>query len=412
MKILIFTEIFDCGGIDTFIINLINNWPRSGDSFVIIANSNYPGLKIIEDKLIRPCEIIRHSVPIYSNFPSSTFITKAIKKTFYPILGYFSICFNVLAFRNLLTRTNAQVMMVINGGYPGADSCRAAAISWRLFAGKGKSIHNFHNISQKAPWYLFIQENIIDWILCKCVSQFVTVSKAAADSISVRNIIFRKNITRYIYNGINVPSSVINFEGNIRDELGISETTPLCLLLATYEPRKGHYFLFTAFKKVIAKVPNAHLLVCGYGLPEEINLVSKYIRDMELGDHIHLMGFKSDISNLFNNADVLLVSSQSYESFGFTSVEAMARKVPVVATDVGGIPEVVINGEGGYCVSRNDSTVYADNIIKLLENEDLRKEQGLRGYKRFKELFTAETMALKYAEIIQYAYALNKKDKI
>lgn len=412
MKILIFTEIYDCGGIDTFVINLINNWPRSGDSFVIIANSNYPGLKIIEDKLNRPCEIIRHSVPIYSNLICSAFYTKLLKKIFYPILRYVFICYNVLAFRNLLIRTNAQVMMVINGGYPGGDSCRAAAISWRLFAGKGKSIHNFHNIAMKAPWYLFIQENIIDWILCKCVSKFVTVSKAAVESITLRPIISRKNITQHIYNGINVPPTVIDCEGNIRNELGISETTPLCLMLGTYEPRKGHYFLFSAFKKVIEEVPNAHLLVCGYGFPEEIKLVSKYVIDMQLSDNIHLMGFRPDISKLLNNADVLLVSSQAYESFGFISVEAMAHKIPVVATDVGGIPEVVLNGEGGYCVNRLDVDTYAYYIVKLLKNEDLRKEQGLRGYKRFKELFTAETMAFIYAEIIQNVYDLNEKNKL
>lgn len=401
MKILLFTEIFDCGGIDTFIINLINNWPRNGDTFVIIANSNYPGLKIIEDKLHRNSEIIRHSVPIYNNLKCKTIFTKLLIKIFYPILRYVFLFYNVLAFRNLLVGTNADMLMVINGGYPGGDSCRAVAISWHMFSGKGKSIHNFHNISAKAPWYLLIQENIIDWILCKCVSQFITVSKAAADSINSRPVIFRKNITQYIFNGINVPDSAVFGNQNIRNELGISDTTPLCIMLGTYEPRKGHYFLFLAFKKVIEEVKNAQLLVCGYGFPEEINLVNKYIKDLQLNENVHLMGFRTDISQLLYYSDLLLVASQAYESFGFTSIEAMAHKVPVLATNVGGIPEVVIDGEGGYCVDRDDVDSYARWIIKLLKDENLRKAQGQRGYKRFLDFFTSDIMASKYSNIIK-----------
>lgn len=404
MKILLFTEIFDCGGIDTFIINLINNWPIKDDSFVIISNSNYPGLEIIEERLTRPCEVIRHQKMIYSNILSDSFFHKAVRKIFSPILRYLLIAYNVVSFWRLLLQTRSDMLMVINGGYPGGDSCRAAAISWGLLCEKPKSVHNFHNIVQKAPWHSFLQEIIVDWLLCRYTSQFLTVSKAAADSMSMRPLIASRNITSYIHNGLVVISDVATHGVNIRDEIGISKTTPLCLMLGTYEPRKGHYFLFMAFKKVLEELPNSHLLICGFGFPHEIKQVRGYVRDLQLTDHVHLMNFRTDISHLLSNSDVLVVASQAYESFGFTSVEAMAHKVPVVATDAGGIPEVVANGKGGYCVRRNDVDSYAQCIVKLLKDENLRKEQGELGYKRYQDLFSAKTMSAKYAKLIGQIY--------
>ena len=80
MKIALFTEIYNCGGIDTFVVNLVNNWPASDDLFVLIANSNYPGLRIIEERLTRPCEVIRHSVLRYSDLLDGSSISNLLRK--------------------------------------------------------------------------------------------------------------------------------------------------------------------------------------------------------------------------------------------------------------------------------------------------------------------------------------------
>lgn len=403
MKILLFTEIYDCGGIDTFIINLINSWPNREDSFVIIANADYPGLRVIESRVARPCEVIRHNLTTYPNLFINIPVLKTLKRLVSPLLRYLFFCINVWSLRKLLLQTKADALMVINGGYPGGDSCRAATISWGLFSGKPKSIHNFHNIANKAAWHSSVQERVVDRFLCRYTSQFVTVSRAAAESMFLRPLIASRKMTSYIYNGLEITSHAQANAKSIRDELGISATSPLCLMLGSYEPRKGHYFLFQAFTKVLEEVLDAHLLICGYGFPHEIKQVSDYVMDLQLSEHVHLMNFRTDISHLLASSDILVVASQAYESFGFTSVEAMAHRVPVVATDVGGIPEVVVSGEGGYCVGSRDVDAYAQCIVKLLKDEVLRKEQGERGYKRYRTLFTAEVMASKYANLI-YQY--------
>jgi glycosyltransferase involved in cell wall biosynthesis len=408
VKILLYTEIYDCGGADTFIANLINHWPDADDEFVVVANHNYPGIAIIEKNLKRPCKIVRHKMALHFNFIKKTerlgFISKALRALSPVILvRYAFFIYNIFMLRKiLLMENNPDRLMVINGGYPGADSCRAAGISWGIFSKKPYSIHNYHNLAKKPIWFFLPHEYIIDRLLTRFTKVYVTVSRTSAESMSIRPIIYRKSRPMYIYNGIDImPEQDRADYGNVRSELGIADESPLCLILATYEPRKGHYFLFKAFKIVLGEVPNAHLLVCGYGFPDEVKQVRKYVDELELNKNVHLMDFRSDISNLLLNTDVLLVSSQSFESFGFTSVEAMAHHVPVVATNIGGIPEVVVNNEGGYCVDSNDTNAFAESIIKLLKDENLRKEQGNKGFQRYKKYFTAKRMAKEYAALIK-----------
>ena len=404
MKILLFTEIYDCGGIDTFITNLINAWPDQTDSFIIISNFDYPGLKIIESKLNREVHIVKYNIKNYDNFKFEINKLNILKRYLSPIFKYLYMIYVVINLKQILIPLCGDILMIINGGFPAGETCRAASIAWGLFSRKTKSIHNFHNLATKAPWHSMIQENILDLLVSKCTWKFITVSAAAAKSMCLRPVINDRNRVEYIHNGIVEPSLVKARSISIRDEIGITQNTPLCLMLGTYETRKGHYFLLSAFKKVLLNIPNAHLLICGFGFPNEIKLVSKYVNDFELDGCVHLMGFRNDVSNLLVNSDVLVVASQDYESFGFTSIEAMAHKVPVVATNAGGIPEVVIDGYGGYCIDKENVDLYANYISVLLNDSNLRERQGMLGYDRYLSNFSAKTMALKYYNFINEAF--------
>ena len=401
LRVAVVTEIYYAGGIDTVITNLVNHWPSSEDSFVLIANASYPGLAVIETRLTRPLTVVRHDLPAFDTAWAKHRFFRVAKKIVSPIVRYLFLFYNVFALRRLLVETNADQLLVVNGGYPGGDSCRAAAIAWRTISGKPKSIHSFHNIARTPAWHSFIQETIVDRMVERCTHQFVTGSRAAAASLATRSAITCQPVI--IPYGIVAPSSgaPASSSTDMRDEMGIPAEAPLCVMLATYEPRKGHYFLFQAFKKVLSEVPNAHLVVCGSGSPQEVERVKAYATELGLAGNVHVMHFRPDAMLLLASADVLLVASQVNESFGLTSVEAMARRIPVVATDVGGIPEVVVSGDGGYCVGHRDVETYASRIINLLKDTDLRKAQGELGFKRFQRLFRAETMAAGYARLVR-----------
>lgn len=204
----------------------------------------------------------------------------------------------------------------------------------------------------------------------------------------------------WIYNGVSAPTTAPEFQPAFREELKIPPNSPLCLMLATYEKRKGHNFLFQAFRDVVREMPEARLVVCGFGYPHEIESARRLVEFHDLSSHVTLEGFRLDGRAILAQVDLLLVPSQAYESFGLTSVEAMASRVPVIATRVGGIPEVVVEGEGGFLVDPKDVRSFADCILRLLRQPELRREQGQRGYERYRRLFSAERMATEYARIV------------
>jgi glycosyltransferase involved in cell wall biosynthesis len=406
MNIVLFTEIFDCGGIDTFIVNLIAYWPNKNDRFILIANEDYPGLEVIKNNLKDKIEIKKYKLTSYLKpFEKVGFL----KKITFPILKYFNLIYNIFAIKNLLVNHDYDFLMVINGGYPGGDMCRSAAVSWALFRkDKPKSIHNFHNLVVAPPFYLLLQELFIDKLVLSSTSNFTTVSMASRNSMKNRPYLNNKEI-KYIYNGIS--NIKITKDNNIRNELNFEKNIQICLMLATYEERKGHFFLLKAFKLVFKENPNVRLILCGYGSDNEIKIVKKYINDLELSSCVYTFNFRNDKENLISNSDLVLISSQEFESFGLTAIEAMSLKKPIVSTDVGGLPEVIGEGFGGFYVSRNDCITFSQKIVLLLSDNHLYNTMAKNGYNRYLSHFTADKMAKLYEENIYSCISKYKYEK-
>ncbi len=403
MHIIFFTENFYCGGLDTFLLSLVNHWPDKRDRLTIICNEDHPGLATLEGGLRRQCEIMRHDVPFYgkivARYRRNRFFDM-IRIVLSPILQYGFFLYNVFAFQKLFMRCSPDRLMIVNGGYPGGDTCRAASIGWGLVRRGAQSVHNFHNLVTKPRVHTRLPEWLVDRLVLANTSFFVTVSRASAESMSIRPVIAGAGKTTFINNGVE-PPVVEKPEGDPRTVLGIGNSAPVCLMLGTYEPRKGHDFLLRSFKQVVKRVPDARLIICGYGSSKEMETVRSLIELNELGGIVHILGFRRDRLSLLRASDVLLIASQSFESFGLTAVEAMAYRIPVVATRVGGLSEVVEDGDGGWCVDKDDIESYTEHIVQLLQNETLRIKQGQLGFERYKRMFTVERMTLEYAAIVK-----------
>lgn len=406
MKIVFFTENTHCGGLDSFLVSLVNHWPHPADELTFICNASHPGIEGIRKSLTRPCTVIAHDIPTYLDLvrkAGSYRILGIIRKLFSPLLRYGFFLYYIVRLRKELLEGKPDRLMVINGGHPGGDTCRAAIISWGIFARRRpRAIYNFHNLAATPRWLEKWPDKIIDYFVAKYSAALIGVSRVCAESLRKRMSERVMKKVSWIYNGISAPGNpAVLHAVPLREELGFPADSLLCLMLATYEPRKGHDFLLRAFRKVVDEIPSARLLVCGYGYPDEIARVKNLVAGYGLSGQVSLQGFRRDIDFLLEQSDLLLVASQAFESFGLTSVEAMARRVPVVATKVGGIPEVVADGEGGYCVEPDDITGYARIMINFLGNSELRKSQGEMGYRRYRALFAAERMAEQYANVIR-----------
>lgn len=401
MKINIFIENNQNGGLDTFCYTLINHWPNSNDSFRVICNDDHPGKLNLKNAIKPHCEFYFHRIPLSWTITKKIlfFFPPAIRKAFHPFLRIFLLPLQSVLIRNIFRKIGGDELIVVNGGFPGGESCRLANIVWHSI-GRKPSIHNFHNYSIKPRFGFRWYENWLDRKLLKSTKLFISVSKSCSDSLRIRDTFKAITNSKYIYNGI-WDDSLKQSSLNLRKELHIGEN-PLCIMLGTYEPRKGHSFIFKAFEKVSYEIPNAHLVVCGGGSKHEINKVTFIKNDLNNSNNVHLMNFIQNGAELINQADLLLIGSQEFESFGLTAVEAMIRKKAVVATNIGGLPEVIgLNDACGYIVNHEDIDGFAEKVIFLLKEDKLRIKMGKKGRERAIELFHADRMAKDYLLAIE-----------
>lgn len=400
MKILFISENTHRGGVDTFLGDLILAWPNLEDELIVLGNLSHPGLAYLRERLCGKAAVGSHDIPLYVDLVLAT-TGRSAARFFRQIFSPFSrVAYFLMAyfrFRLLFRRIAADRLVVVAGGYPGGDSCLCAVFAWASeMRDRPPAFFNLHNLVVQNRNFL---AEIIDRAIAKRLSWMIAVSAACEDTVRVRPALYDSLRLTHILNGIVTPSEAD--AGGVKGEFGLSVRAPLCLMLATYEPRKGHDFLLSAFRIVVDALPTARLLVCGFGHVKEIERVRRRVAAEGLAENVILCAFRSDKERLLAAADVVVIASQSQESFGLVGAEAMAMGKPVVATRIGGVTEVVQDGEGGYCVEPNDVAGFADRLLLLLRDASLRVTQGERGRLRYQKHFTAERMAREYAALIR-----------
>ena len=155
----------------------------------------------------------------------------------------------------------------------------------------------------------------------------------------------------------------------LRRELGIPPDAPLIGVVARLEPEKGHRFLVEAMPSVLRAVPDARLAIVGEG--SQAVALADLTESLGLGDRVVLTGRREDVSAVTADLTVAVLPSLR-EAQGISILEAMARRVPVVASAVGGIPEVITSGTDGLLVPPGDPSALADAIVTLLRDPELR----------------------------------------
>ena len=401
MNIIFFVENNRAGGVDTFLINLINAWPSKSDNLILLCNKSHPGIVFIKKSLQRKIKIKTHQIPISHNIVRD-YLSKLptfLKKICGQLLRLFLSYYQYKKLKKIFKMIDADRLMVINGSYPGGETSRLANIAW-LNVRKKKSIHNFHNLAIRPRKLTAFYENYIDKLLLGSVSSIIGVSKACSGSIKIRKTFTNYRKISTIYNGIPLPGKKENHTFQIRKKAKIKKGK-ICVMLGTYEERKGHDFLFNSFEIIWKKFPDTHLVVFGDSDEADFERVSKLRLNKKSKNNIHLFRYIPDGFKLINQADILLVSSQHSESFGLTIVESMIRKVPVVSTNIGGLSEVIgKNGTAAYKCDPANYKDYTNKIIKVLNNKLIRDKITKNGYKRAKSKFMVAGMAEKYRQLL------------
>lgn len=176
----------------------------------------------------------------------------------------------------------------------------------------------------------------------------------------------------------------------LRREFSFAPDEYLVGIIAALEDHKGHTYLIQASKIVKDQAPKIRFIVVGAGsLRLELD---KQVRDLGVDDIVFFLGFRDDVPRILASLDLFVLSSH-HEGMGSSLLDAMASRLPVVATQAGGIPEVVRDQETGLLVPPRDPAALAQAILNLYRDRELAARLAQRGYEVVHGKFSAAAMA-------------------
>ena len=207
-----------------------------------------------------------------------------------------------------------------------------------------------------------------------------------------------------IFNGIaSELFEIKDVSKDIRRELKIEGKTKLIGCVGRIIPEKGQKSFLLAIPEVIQKCPEAFFLIVGDVFPgketykkELLEIIKKNV----LGKYVRFTGFRKDIGDVIRSIDLLVFPSVAPESFGLSILEAMTLGKPVIASNVGGVSEIIEDGITGMLVEPNQPNQIADRIIHLLSHREIYETIG----KRAKEVVTERFSLQKYVAAMEEAF--------
>jgi glycosyltransferase involved in cell wall biosynthesis len=231
-------------------------------------------------------------------------------------------------------------------------------------------------------------------VIARYATRFVAVSESnRTRMIELEGIPPEKVLvlpTAYIPHRVTEPT-------DIRAELGLAPDARIIGVVATLRVEKALEVMITAVAQVIQRFPDAHLVIAGDG-PQRESLEAQ-VASMGLTGHVHFLGERRDVTPLLQTVDVGALSSD-WEGMPLFVLECMATGTPVVATNVGGLPEIVEHDRTGLLVPPRDPAALAAAISALLADPERGRLLAATAAERLHD-FTIDTVALRFADLYE-----------
>ena len=200
-----------------------------------------------------------------------------------------------------------------------------------------------------------------------------------------------KSKTTVIYNGMELNPE--NKAVGQRSDFGFNESDIIITLVGRISRLKGHKLLLDVFTNHISKNENVKLLFVGSpveGQEYYLDEIQNSINRNKLQTKVTILPFLNNLNGIWSITDIAIMPSTEAESFGLVAVEAMLAKKPVVASDLGGLSEIVINNKTGFLFDLNSKEALSEALFKLIESPLLRSEFGEKGHERAIQEFSIE----------------------
>lgn len=205
-----------------------------------------------------------------------------------------------------------------------------------------------------------------------------------------------------IHNGVDTarftPIGSPDGRNDLRKEMNIPDSVFVVTMVAALRPEKNHEMLLRA----AAELPEEGYLFLLVGGGDEEGRLVELAGELSLGDRIRFMGRRDDIAEILSASDLFVLCSHPVvETFPLSVLEAMSTGLPVISTRVGSIETILDEGVEGVIVEPGDMEALRDAIRDLRENEQRRREMGVKARRRVVERFSLDVMVKGYAELIR-----------
>lgn len=201
----------------------------------------------------------------------------------------------------------------------------------------------------------------------------------------------RENKIRTVHIGIPDPGP--REPANLRNSLDLAGDTFLLVMVGALQERKGQR---TALKALADLPGSVHLVIAGEG--EKEGEYRDYASRLGIGDRVHFLGYRNDVPAILDEADLMVLTS-SVEATPYVIIEAMASGLPVVASGVYGIPELVEEGKTGILIQPGDHASLVKAVMSLLNDRGLRTSMKEAARRRYEDLFRIEISVLKTIDV-------------
>lgn len=269
---------------------------------------------------------------------------------------------------------------VIHAHDPHAVAISALAISMGAERGRPPLI-----AARRVDFHL--KRNALSRWKYRQVDRFVCASEAIRRMLLDDGVPEARAVT--VYEGIDLERAAGAPSADLHADFWLPHHAPIVGNVAALVPHKGQRHLIDAAAHVVQRVPDARFVIAGEG--ELRASLERQIKERRLEKHVFLAGFRPDVLSVHKAFDLFVMSSVT-EGLGSSLLDAMACGKAVAATTAGGIPEAVVHGETGLLVPPRDDAALADAIVRLLTDDDLRRQYGAAGLKRVRERFSVDRM--------------------
>jgi len=296
-----------------------------------------------------------------------------------------SIWRDIKAIRNLIRKEKYDIVHT-----HGSQDSWAAALARHWLKNRPVMLRTKHNIFP-------IRDHLANrWLYTAATDELVCISHAILEYCAQKPYL-KESRLHLIHSAVNTLKYGNGKKGKLKKELGL-EGRYIAGIMGRLRPEKGHRLLFDALFEIKEKIPDLNLLVVGTGsLYQELK---EYSGSLKMEDRIIFLGFREDIPDVLASLDLFIMPSLS-EGLGTAALEAAAAGLPIIASKVGGLPDIVENGKTGILVPPGSSRALAESIKTLYKHRKLARAYALSAREYVQNNFTEEILGEKTEALYQ-----------